>query len=193
MIVTDISPEYSVRGIAIKDFKKFISAELSIELYESIASKVGLSSTKPVGINSWYPVSHFIKMQEFCAKEIGMDFRELVHYSTEFTLKEDLRGTYRFLMRLAGVQRLINKLPVIGGIYSNFVSVKVLQNQKKFTYVYAELPTILAEWYTVASIGAMEGILHVCNEKLVSFKVAKKESYLNENQPWSRWYYDIRY
>lgn len=190
---SNIPDEYCIKGTGFKTLKKYVTKHIGPTYFEEIAKDLGMSNTGLVVSSKWYPVALLIKMQEACARKTESTIEEFSIKSTEFILIEDLLGIYKFVMRLAGIHMLVNKMPLISGIYTNFVKLTVLENTQGRIIARSELPEILAPWYSIASEGAMSGMLKVCKEELKSFEIIQKESFAKGGKEWVSWTYEMKY
>ncbi len=174
MTATEATSKYHVKGTGMVNFRKYVENTIGHEFYDGIVSKVNLPNGRFLFPSKWYDVRFLIQMIELVANHEKISHCEVTKNAARYVLEVDLLGIYKLFLRVGGAKLVLSKLPIISRTYADFISVEINDNQSGYIKVTYSCPDEISDWWICSAEGAISGILQVCGNPIVGFKIVKK-------------------
>ncbi len=168
-------------------FEKHISSDyFNLNWNKYYPEKVVLSS-------SWYSSEPIMRWLENAAKDKNTSFRDLVMDHTKHMLERDLNGVYKFIMKLTGVKRILDAQPQLAKSYHNWLVITNQVNNGDYYQAEIIVPKLFTEFTVCAAEGALKGVLSVCGQKMVNFRILSSETFFEKGMHFSKIIYGFNY
>jgi len=116
----------------------------------------------------WYDVLPILPISAAAARASGKPQVRLVRENAEWLAQRDLRGIYRFIVALASVETVVQKLPDLSLRYFNFGRAEGdIMTQGLFESRRWGIPAPLADWFVAATSGFVPVALGIAGAKNV--------------------------
>lgn len=143
--------------------------------------------------SSWYSSEPIIRWLDDAAKDKNISFNVLVLEHTKFMLERDLNGVYKFIMKLSGIKRILDAQPQLAKSYHNWLEISNQVNNGDYYQAEIIVPKLFTEFTICAAEGALNGVLKVCGQNMMDFKIINLETFIDKNIHFSKIIYGFSY
>ena len=190
MKIMEIS-EFKTKGTFIIATQVFFEKQMSKDYFNLNWNKY--YPDKVVVSSSWYQSEPIMRWLEDAAKDKNSTFRDLVMEHTKHMLERDLNGVYKFIMKLAGVRKILDAQPQLAKSYHNWLVITNLVNNGEYYQAEIKVPNLFYDFTICAAEGALKGVLSVCGQKMIDFRIISSETFIENSIHFSKIIYGFNY
>ncbi|MEO8798927.1 MAG: hypothetical protein ABI551_13650 [Polyangiaceae bacterium] len=139
--------------------------------------------------SSWYDVMPALPLIEAEARAMRLGVKPYLLHRTRWQAQHDLSGVYRFVLRIASPEMVLNRLPRIATQMFDFPAPQATAwiERKQGVVLIANIPVPLADWLETSFKVYIETALGLAGANGVrSSRAHRWPSHLSTRRPWSR-------
>lgn len=120
----------------------------------------------------WYDTYPLAVAGIACAKITGQSFLDFVRQRTDWQARSDIRGLYKFLLKLVSAKSLAVRVPSMASQYFDFVQASsAIVDKNTVTGELAGIPVELAQWWATIAEAYVAAVLELAGNLRVSIEM----------------------
>ncbi len=177
MTALEINLNRKFKGVLYRSLKSYIVHHFDEEEYTRLMKEIGFDAKNPLP-SSWYPSYFYHRVTQLVSEKLDEPIDELTVQMSKYNVKTDLNGIYRFFMRVAGVNGVLQKMANLNNAYSNYSKMTVVENQNGKYGVILEAPAEEFDFFACCLQGGTIAMLEIFNHRMLSFAVSEEKNEL---------------
>ncbi len=185
--------KYLVKGTVIANLRSYVDARMYDGYYLEIARKIEFGSGNLIVKSSWYDGEKSLLIFMQAAKDLGISLKELTVEFARHNLETDLKGVYKFFMRLGGAERVLASSSQMVKAYTNYHVYDTLENAKGIHIAKSTCPEHLAEFTMHINEGSIKGVLNTCHQPMKNFELIDQVVFEKDGESLSSTNFKVTY